>query len=45
MKGLNMYEDNIALIAAAGSGKTTYIVDEVINNTTDRILLVTYTSG
>ena len=35
--------DNIALIAAAGSGKTTYIVDEVTKNTTDKILLVTYT--
>lgn len=35
--------DNIALIAAAGSGKTTYIVDEVTGNTTDKILLVTYT--
>lgn len=35
--------DSIALIAAAGSGKTTYIVDEVTCNTTDRILLVTYT--
>ena len=35
--------ENIALIAAAGSGKTTYIVDEVIKNTTDKILLVTYT--
>lgn len=35
--------DNIALIAAAGSGKTTYIVNEVIKNTTDKILLVTYT--
>lgn len=35
--------NNIALIAAAGSGKTTYIVDEVTSNTTDRILLVTYT--
>ncbi len=35
--------DNIALIAAAGSGKTTYIVDEVTKNKTDKILLVTYT--
>jgi len=35
--------DNIALIAAAGSGKTTFIVDEVTKNTTDKILLVTYT--
>lgn len=35
--------DNIALIAAAGSGKTTYIVDEVTKNTADKILLVTYT--
>lgn len=35
--------NNIALIAAAGSGKTTYIVDEVTGNTTDKILLVTYT--
>ncbi len=35
--------DNLALIAAAGSGKTTYIVDEVTNNTSDKILLVTYT--
>ncbi len=35
--------DNVALIAAAGSGKTTYIVDQVTSNTTDRILLVTYT--
>lgn len=35
--------NNIALIAAAGSGKTTYIVDEVTSNTTDKILLVTYT--
>ena len=35
--------DNIALIAAAGSGKTTYIVEEVTKNTTDKILLVTYT--
>lgn len=38
-----MHCDNIALIAAAGSGKTTYIVDEVTKNTTDKILLVTYT--
>ena len=37
--------DNIALVAAAGSGKTTYIVDEVTKNTTDKILLVTYTIG
>ena len=35
--------DNIALIAAAGSGKTTYIVDEVTGNTADNILIVTYT--
>ena len=35
--------DNIALIAAAGSGKTTYIVDEVTKNTTDKIILDTYT--
>lgn len=35
--------DNIALIAAAGSGKTTYIVDRVTSNSTDKILLVTYT--
>ena len=34
--------NNIALIAAAGSGKTSYIVDEVTGNATDKILLVTY---
>jgi len=38
-----MQSKNIALIAAAGSGKTTYIVNEVKENKQDRILLVTYT--
>lgn len=38
-----MHCDNLAIIAAAGSGKTTYIVDTVTKISEKRILLLTYT--
>lgn len=34
---------NMALVAAAGSGKTTFIIDEVCKNKDSKILLLTYT--
>ncbi|MFA5252808.1 MAG: UvrD-helicase domain-containing protein [Phycisphaerae bacterium] len=35
--------NNTAIIAAAGSRKTTYVVDEAINRTQEKILILTYT--
>ena len=38
-------EDNKLIIAAAGSGKTTYLIDEAIKNRDKKVLITTYTQA
>ena len=38
-------EDNKLIIAAAGSGKTTYLIDEAIKNSDKKVLITTYTQA
>lgn len=38
-----MYSNNKLIIAAAGSGKTTFLVNEALKNTNGKILITTYT--
>jgi DNA helicase-2/ATP-dependent DNA helicase PcrA len=38
-------ENNKLIIAAAGSGKTTYLIDEAIKNSDVRVLITTYTQA
>ena len=37
--------DNKLIIAAAGSGKTTYLIDEAIRNREKKVLITTYTQA
>lgn len=37
--------DNKLIIAAAGSGKTTYLIDEAIKNREEKVLITTYTQA
>jgi ATP-dependent exoDNAse (exonuclease V) beta subunit len=37
--------NNKLIIAAAGSGKTTYLIDEAIKNREKKVLITTYTQA